>query len=213
MQIGPLTGDFAVAIGVHRGSQMIDHLKILIFGAVIVLSCPLLTIADDGMPVLPENYTCDKFVLSTDVFKSATWCVSSALAPQGSNTYGPRNLARDGAWCEGKKGYGIGEIIKLRYEPYETDNGPPSYDRLIIGNGYDKSNSTFVDNSRVKQIEIKTDKERSWVRSLQDKMGEQVVLLGEEISPVSISITILSVYPGRKYQDTCISTLVADFGM
>ncbi|SDQ13353.1 hypothetical protein [Pseudovibrio sp. Tun.PSC04-5.I4] len=155
---------------------------------------------------------CHKLAQETQIAKSISWCVSSALPSQEANLYGPQNLFQEGAWCEGVKGNGIGEAIELSYEPFEGDTGPPAYDRLLIANGYDKSTKTYLNNSRVKKIEIKTDSGRTWVRTLRDETGPQEVLLGEEIRPRGILITILEIYPGQKYQDTCLSQLVADFG-
>jgi len=156
---------------------------------------------------------CFSFNEATQIFKSASWCVSSFLRSQGKNTYGPRNLTRKGAWCEGVKGYGIGEAVMLTFQGYPNDARPPSYDRLVISNGYDKTSKTFLENSRVKQIEIRTDSGKFWIRTLKDETGPQEISLGGEIAPLSVTITILDVYPGNKYDDTCISGLYADFGM
>jgi hypothetical protein len=164
-----------------------------------------------SLPVEPP-LVCDKFLLSTQMFKTATWCASSALSPQGGNTYRPRNLVTEGAWCEGADGHGIGEAIEVHYQPYENE-GPVSFERLVIANGYDKNAASFKANSRVKQLEIRTDAGKSWVHTLEDRIGEQVVELGGEISPTAFVVTILDIYPGDKYQDTCLITLAADFGM
>jgi hypothetical protein len=164
-----------------------------------------------SLPVEPP-IVCDRFLLSTQMFKSATWCASSALLPQADNTYRPRNLVTEGAWCEGADGHGIGEAIEVHYQPYENEE-PVSFKRLFVANGYDKNPGEFKANSRVKQLVIRTDAGKSWVRTLEDRIGEQVVALGEEISPTAFVVTILDIYPGDKYQDTCLSTLTADFGM
>jgi hypothetical protein len=47
---------------------------------------------------------------------------------------------------------------------------------------------------------------------LRDEKGVQEVHLGGKISPNGILITILDVYPGQKYEDTCLSFMSADFG-
>ncbi|MBL4733079.1 MAG: hypothetical protein JKY82_10885 [Rhizobiaceae bacterium] len=101
----------------------------------------------------------------------------------------------------------------LTFQGYPNDARPPSYDRLVISNGYDKTSKTFLENSRVKQIEIRTDSGKFWIRTLKDETGPQEISLGGEIAPLSVTITILDVYPGSKYDDTCISGLYADFGM
>ncbi len=84
---------------------------------------------------------------STQFVSAMHYCVSSVLAPQGSTTYGPRNLA-DGnsttAWCEGAGGSGVGQSVTIR-----VDEGP-AFRRLLIGNGYAKSRRSFARNGRVK---------------------------------------------------------------
>lgn len=148
--------------------------------------------------------------------KSATYCVISQLPSQNGTSYGPENLAQaDGAWCEGDEGQGIGAGVELSFQPYGNDAPPLEYDRLLISNGYDKSTRAFMENSRVKKIEIKSDDEyggQTWVRTLRDETGVQEVLLGGKVRPYGILITILDVYPGQKYEDTCLSFVNADFG-
>lgn len=149
--------------------------------------------------------------------KSTTWCVTSVLPSQKETSYGPKNLARgdDGAWCEGDEGHGIGVSVEVTFLPWGEGSTPPSFDRLMIANGYDKTTKTFMENSRVKKIEIKSDDDfggQSWVRSLRDETGVQEVMLGGPQSPKSIIITILDVYPGQKYEDTCLGSIGGGFG-
>ena len=156
---------------------------------------------------------CYYFNEPTQAFHSASWCASSVLPPQGKFSYGPGKLFQNGAWCEGVKGYGIGQIIKLAYKNGGATSLSPSYDRIVIRNGYDKSAKAFYDNSRVKKISIRTDTGARWSTTLKDKRGPQTIRFGYEINPQSLTIKILSVYRGRKYKDTCLSGLSADFGM
>jgi hypothetical protein len=143
---------------------------------------------------------------------SGTWCVSSGLPSQKEYAHGPKNLTQlDGAWCEGEPDIGIGVSIEISLEPSEIEGTPNALNRLHIANGYDKTTQTYLENSRVKHIEIKTDDGQTWVRTLRDETGVQDVLLGGEISPNSILITILDVYPGQKYEDTCLSLLMPGF--
>jgi hypothetical protein len=84
-------------------------------------------------------------------FTSIQYCVSSVLAPQAGNTYGPERLSGSdsgAAWCEGAGGPGIGETITIRIE------GGPDFRRLLIGNGYNKSPETYGNNGRVKALEV-----------------------------------------------------------
>ena len=165
---------------------------------------------------LEPKLACHTRQIGAEGPKSATYCIKSQLPPQKEYTYGPEKLAQaEGAWCEGEPGQGIGVGVELSFQPYASGGSPPEYDRLFISNGYDKTTKTFMENSRVKQIEIKSDDEfggQTWVRTLRDESGVQEVHLGGKISPYGILITILDVYPGQKYNDTCLSYLSADFG-
>ncbi len=148
--------------------------------------------------------------------QSVTYCLASQLPAQKEYSYGPENLAQaEGAWCEGEVGNGIGVGVELSFQPHGNGAQPPSYDRLLIANGYDKTTRTFIENTRVKQIEIKSDDAfggQTWVRTLRDETGVQEVLLGAKVRPYGVLITILDVYPGQKYDDTCLSFIGADFG-
>lgn len=167
-------------------------------------------------PTPTSEITCHTKTIGGEGAKSGTWCVLSQLPSQKEFSYGPENLPQaDGAWCEGNDGPGIGVGVEISFEPFSQDGPKPSFDRLLISNGYDKTTRTFMENSRVKKIEIKTDDElggQSWVRTLKDETGVQEVLLGSKISPNGALITILDVYPGQKYDDTCLSFVMADFG-
>ncbi|MGJ8527251.1 NADase-type glycan-binding domain-containing protein [Maritalea sp.] len=156
--------------------------------------------------------TCHTQQFGAEGAKSGTWCVVSMLPGQKEYSYGPENLIGEGAWCEGEIGYGVGVGVEVSFQPFSEGGTPPVFDRLMIANGYDKTTKTFIENSRVKQIEIKTDTGQTWVRTLRDETGTQEVLLGEKISPNGILITILDVYKGQKYDDTCLSFVMADFG-
>jgi len=162
------------------------------------------------------NPACHTREFGTEGPKSATYCVISQLSSQNGISYGPENLAQaDGAWCEGDEGLGIGAGVELSFQPYGSDAPPLEYDRLLISNGYDKSTKAFMENSRVKKIEIKSDDEyggQTWVRTLQDETGVQEILLGGKVRPYGILITILDVYPGQKYENACLSYVNADFG-
>jgi hypothetical protein len=144
--------------------------------------------------------------------RTGNWCVLSVLPGSKEHSYGPENLSREsGAWCEGETGHGVGVGVEVSYQPSPEDGLPFAFDHLMIANGYDKTTQTFMENSRVKQIEIKTDDGQTWVRSLRDETGVQRVDLGKSIRPHGILITILDVFPGQKYEDTCLSFVNAGF--
>jgi hypothetical protein len=170
----------------------------------------------------PKTPAASKPVCHTESFHAGTmdkagertghWCVLSMLPGSKEHSYGPENLSSvGGAWCEGETGHGIGAGVEVSYEPSSKDGRLFEFDHLLIANGYDKSTQTFLENSRVKQIEIKTDDGQTWVRSLRDETGAQRVDLGKTIQPHGMLITILDVFPGQKYEDTCLSFVNAGF--
>ena len=128
-------------------------------------------------------------------------CVTSVLAPQAGNTYGPKALAggNGSAWCEGVAGPGIGQAITLHQE------GESVVGSMSFGNGYAKTPALYRANGRVKQAEIRTSGGYRKVIALKDTMEIQSIA----ISPSKVSwirLTILDVYPGTRGTDTCITT-------
>ncbi|MBF0106946.1 MAG: discoidin domain-containing protein [Deltaproteobacteria bacterium] len=141
-------------------------------------------------------------------FGRTTVTVSSVLAPQSGNFYGARS-AFDGnpstAWVEGVDGYGVNEWIKLAF------GSPMKFKSLYITNGYAKNNDVYLKNSRPKKIRLDVDSGQSFEHTLSDTSASQIIILPLAVSSTSVKLTILSVYPGSKYMDTCISEFTADF--
>ncbi len=154
---------------------------------------------------------------------------SSELHEDKNDKYTVKNLT-DGdpstAWVEGKKGSGINEYIKFYCPPPPEDtdmiNIYSAYkiDSLGIINGYAKNESVFYNNNRVKKIRIeyKNDIFREenpynmkppeiYEYILKDTMDMQYLAFPEPIYMSSIKISILEVYKGSKWDDTCISEL------
>ena len=137
------------------------------------------------------------------------YCVSSVLPSQGKWNYGPKNLVgyygSVGAWCEGVEGPGIGETISLRID------GGPAFRQLSIRNGYNKSQTSFANNGRVKRMRITSDIGIDTTVTLEDKMGAQIIPLPKVAQHQWLKLEILDVYPGKKLADTCIDDLGPDF--
>mgnify|MGYP001174272123 CR=1 FL=1 len=145
---------------------------------------------------------------ATENFNSIVYCASSALPQSGKNTYGPENLfdaSRSTAWCESVRGSGGKQVLTLR-----IDKGGP-FRRILIESGYQKSGATFRQNARPKTLEITADKGLRFRKILKDSDGEQFIELPEPREYQFVGISVLDVYTGSRYQDICISTLLADF--
>lgn len=135
---------------------------------------------------------------------SLRYCVSSALAAQGSNTYRARNLVDDQpktAWVEGKSDNGVGEWIVVDFDQKRTPRS------LTIRNGYGKSADIFSKNGRIKDIEIRLSNGKTLRRVLEDTSSSQTINLDDAGSATWLQLVIVSVYPGWKYADTAISEL------
>ncbi len=140
-------------------------------------------------------------------FNAIHYCVSSVLAPQGGNSYGPENLEKGDstkAWCEGVPGNGIGETITIRIE------GAVPFRRLLVGNGYGKSPQTYMRNGRVKTVEITADTGFRTIVTLPDR-SDIVPLPLPKLAQNWVRLKILDVYPGERFADTCMSFVMPDF--
>lgn len=129
---------------------------------------------------------------------------SSTLAPQGSKSYGVKNLADNNpmsAWVEGKADYGIGTYFEI---------STPGVN--VIYNGYQSSPKSWLDNSRVKKFKVYKDGEPLCYLELTNEMGGQHFELPDhnrmDLSEPSIfRFEIVEVYPGLKWKDVAISEI------
>lgn len=117
------------------------------------------------------------------------------------------------AWVEGVDGYGEGQSLTLPLSPLSSARAL----RLRIWNGYQKSKDLFAKNSAPRKIRVTVlDPTGSEVvgqdAELQYAWGPQTVIV--DIPPKrgvsAIRIAIVSVHPGTKYKDTCISDVLVD---
>lgn len=140
-------------------------------------------------------------------FDELRYWATSVLPPQAGNDYGPENLfdGSDGtAWCEGVPGTGAGESVAISFGGQAMPLG------LVIRNGYGKSADAYYDNARPRTVEVRTSTGNWYRTELADTIADQDLSLpGEWIDWVSV--TIVDVYPGSKWDDTCITALHADF--
>lgn len=179
---------------------------------------------------------------------------SSTLTPTSNISYDAENLRNDKkrsegggdrslTWCEGVKGYGIGERITMcvRTKTHTVDADVHfHFTSLLIVNGYAKNATTWKNNSRVKTLRLYVDDKHWCDLQLEDVIQPQFFAFPEELkiypakvghvipqngaftNPLpdeylNISIyetdlrfEILEVYPGDKYDDTCITGIALD---
>jgi len=142
---------------------------------------------------------------------------SSFLKTQGANNYKPQNahdLNYKNAWVEGVSGYGIGENLI-----YTFDGATARITKIIIVNGYVKSQTAWKNNSRVKKLKVFINDKPYAILNLQDIRGSQsfsVAPIGKgwnvpkEEPDWTMKFEILDVYKGLKYDDVVISEIYFD---
>lgn len=146
-----------------------------------------------------------------DCFPVTNIKATSRLAPQGKNNYEEKNLYDYNhltPWVEGVKGYGIGEKATFTLEDVTA-----GFRGISIVNGYSKSKVAWKNNSRVKKLKVSYDGRPMFILNLKDQMGEQHFdfdnVLNEDddelVRTFTVTIEILDVYKGDKYDDTAIS--------
>jgi hypothetical protein len=141
---------------------------------------------------------------------------------------------RGTTWCEGVKGYGTGERVTMSIETRAGYNDVVSFGALLIVNGYAKDAATWKKNTRVKTLRLYVGG-RAWCDlQLSDTIKPQIFSLPEDLHIVpaksgkvvskaaaskeqshdgnrnpayktDLTFEIIEVYPGDKYDDTCIT--------
>lgn len=106
----------------------------------------------------------------------------------------------DTAWVEGVPGPGIGEWIRLE------SNSPQEIRKIEFYNGYWK-NDLYFKNNRLKTLRIDFSDGSYIIRELED-CEFHTFYLGKLIRTSYIQFTILDVYPGTHYDDTCVSGIL-----
>lgn len=141
-------------------------------------------------------------------FKGMTKAEASSTLPTGGvNTkdYSASNVLdgdTDTVWCEGDSGDGTGETITL------SSDSPQAVSGFRIWSGYHESLHLYDINARPHKIRVTANGEEVVVKELNDaKLAHQEVKFPEPVVTDSITIEILSVYDGSKYDDCCISEI------
>ncbi len=104
-----------------------------------------------------------------------------------------------GTWAEGVEGDGLNEWLKFDFV------FPINITSIRIWNGLNKSLALFRANGRVKKVLITASNGEEKMINLPDKFEEQSIPVSFSNAVNWVKITILEVYPGLKYKDTCIS--------
>lgn len=132
--------------------------------------------------------------------------VTASSALQEYNmTHDPGYLA-DGdlttGWCEGVSGSGEGETVQIALDRTCTVTG------FDIYAGYHKSSELFAKNGRPAEIYVEFGNGYGESFALEDVMEKQRFDFAEPVETDSITFTLVSVYPGSKYEDTVITEVI-----
>lgn len=130
--------------------------------------------------------------------------IASSELTENGKTYSANNVSSLDSgmpWVEGVKGPGIGESLKI----YIGERS------LIFSIGYVdvKNSALYKENSRPKKIKITTPTQELFF-DLKDTPNPQEVLINEPnaFKGYEVKITIMEVYSGTKYDDTCINFIL-----
>lgn len=146
---------------------------------------------------------------------------SSTLRAQAGISYKAENahdLSYKNAWVEGVAGYGIGEYLLYRFGATS-----PRINKIVVANGYVKSEKAWRDNSRVKKLKLYFNNKPLAILNLQDNRNEQIF----HFDPIGYSdrenwdalaskpawtlkFEILEVYKGDRFDDCAISEIWFD---
>ena len=112
------------------------------------------------------------------------------------------------AWVEGKSGNGIGESVLFVFE----EDSPP-VTTVEIYNGYMKTEKTWQENGRVKQLAVYVNGYKYANLHLKDTTAKQIFDIGSHQGKgrdLVLKFKITDIYPGDKYEDVAISELNFD---
>lgn len=106
-------------------------------------------------------------------------------------------------WAEGASGSGVNESITI------SSDGKQHVSQITITNGYYKDEELFYKNNRIKECKFEFSDNTSQNITLLGEYSEQsnLITFNPPVDTEYIKITILSVYSGNKYDDTCISEI------
>ncbi|HEX7261407.1 MAG TPA: DUF4424 family protein [Luteolibacter sp.] len=133
---------------------------------------------------------------------------SSVLAPADGQTYEAgkiKNFWPDETWSEGAKGPGIGEWLELKPAV------PKTLAAIAIQPGYSKSDGLFQANARPKKILIDLNGEHQFSAEIPDSKDFYRIPIRGYAKPVKkIRMTFQEVWPGKKFEDLCVSGVLLE---
>lgn len=143
-------------------------------------------------PVIYQNPIFNTITASSRLVEENYYHQAENAADNNKNT----------AWVEGNAGEGIGEWIKFESDVEQTVNS------FSIINGYAKDNDFYKTNNRVAKFLVEYSDGTSEIIDLEDMtLSKQEIKLDNTKKTKYVKFTIMEVYNGSKYDDTCISEI------
>jgi len=143
-----------------------------------------------------------------DLSPFAEVTASSHLPADRYGTYFPYAAidgARGTAWVEGVPGPGVGEWIELTF-PSTVEVRVLRFDI-----GYDESADLFAKNNRIKRATLLFSSGEQTAVDFEDAQGLQEFVMvrapGPNVETTYVRMIIDEVYPGAKYDDTCLAEI------
>ena len=127
---------------------------------------------------------------------------SSSTLKDSKNRYLVKHLIdkKEASWCEGKKGYGVGEIITVHLKK------EAAISEIYVLNGYGSS-EYYRKNSRIKSFQVSTENSDKLIVEIKDSTDPEKIKLPKTIYGKILKLQIKSVYRGSKWDDTCLTEI------
>ncbi|HUT99362.1 MAG TPA: hypothetical protein VM054_09845 [bacterium] len=108
------------------------------------------------------------------------------------------------AWCEGVPGTGVGESLALTFDGEYPLTG------VTVLPGYARDPELWGDNARPRRLSLEA-ADRTFEFELKDEPALQRLELESTVWTDTLRVTILEVYPGERWDDTCIAEVTPRF--
>lgn len=177
-----------------------------------VITAPAETVPVVTAPPNNANVSVDNSGNNVDMFPAfysafSTSQLSSITNYDGTFTYSASNVLDSNystCWAEGVSGSGINESIVLSSERKQHVSS------IDIYNGLYTNSELFYKNNRIKDCRIEVSDGTSFDVTLDGDYYAQpnTVNFSYPVDTEYIKITILSVYGGNKYDDTCVTEIL-----
>lgn len=134
---------------------------------------------------------------------------ASSVLVENLTVYEPINVLdqkSNTAWVEAVGGYGINEWLKIER------NDLTDVSRIEIFNGFHKSNELYKNNGKLKEFRLDFSEGEYIYYKIDDSKYEikyVELFFDRPVSTDSIKLTIIDVFEGSSYEDTCITEVNA----